>query len=49
MKNNSLKDDLKKILYSLRCETKENEECNNCKDCKNNLLCNKVDDVLCKI
>ena len=28
-------DDMEKIYYSIKCETENNEECCNCKFCKN--------------
>ena len=37
--NRLLIDDLEKIYYSIRCETENYEECNNC---KNKKLCNNV-------
>ena len=34
--------DMEKIYYSIKCETENNEECRNCKFCKNKKLCDKV-------
>ena len=40
--NRLIINDLEKIYYSIRCETENYEECNNCEFCKNKKLCSNV-------
>ena len=42
----TLLDDLIEVNYLIPCETKDNNYCYRCEDCKNKLMCNMVENLI---